>query len=147
MAHHINAPNKQAKTAHNPHLPERPKRLLMERLAEINSKHTAEFLNLPNRGQDPIFGLSRSFYYGLERDGHITLLRVRRRGRINGRTLIPVDAMRAYFAKLKEEQSGTHACPAGKKVEPDFDFSKIDLSDLAPVEKPFVADMEIGVRK
>ena len=49
---------------------------------------TPEFFPLPQRGQDPHFGIGRSSYYDLERRGLLTLRRLRKPGNLRGRVLI-----------------------------------------------------------
>lgn len=44
---------------------------------------------LPSRGGDPHFGLSRSYYYGLEKSGLIRMKRLRMPGRTRSRVLVP----------------------------------------------------------
>ena len=62
-----------------------------------------EFIRLPSRGPDPIFGLSRSYYYDLERMGKLQLKRLRKPGNLRGIVLIPVSAVSA----LIEKESGS----------------------------------------
>jgi hypothetical protein len=59
-----------------------------------------ETFRLPKDGVDPFFGLSRSFYYELEKRGLVRLIRIRKRGRQRGVTLIPFDSV----ARLVREQ-------------------------------------------
>jgi hypothetical protein len=55
-----------------------------------------EFFPLPQRGQDPHFGLGRSTYYDLEKRGLLRLVRLRKPGNVRGRVLVPyVDALAA----------------------------------------------------
>lgn len=61
--------------------------------------HTPEFFRLPARGLDPHFGLSRSFYYSLERDGLIQMVRLRRPGAIRGALLVPYASVKAVIGK------------------------------------------------
>jgi hypothetical protein len=68
-----------------------------------------EFVTLPARGGDPVCGLSRSFWYSVEADGLIRLVRIRRRGLARGRTLLPVDAAIALIRRLNEEQAAQAA--------------------------------------
>jgi len=65
---------------------------------------TPEFQPLSQRGHDPIFGLSRSAYYQLEKAGEIRLIRIRKPGNIQGRVLIDCNSVRKYFAKLARQQ-------------------------------------------
>jgi len=47
------------------------------------------FFRVPSRGPDSFFGLSRGYYYELERDGLLKLARVRRPGAKRGVLLVP----------------------------------------------------------
>lgn len=45
---------------------------------------------LPRTGErDPIFGLSRSWYYSAESNGRLNLIRLRNKGKNRGTTLVP----------------------------------------------------------
>jgi len=59
-----------------------------------------EFLNIPAKGGDPLFGRSRSWWYSLEAQGLIRLTRFRRPGNVRGRVCIPVAVAREALAKL-----------------------------------------------
>ena len=59
-----------------------------------------EFLNLPAKGGDALFGRSRSFWYNLEASGLIRLTRFRLPGNVRGRVAIPVAAARQVLAGL-----------------------------------------------
>jgi len=56
-----------------------------------------EFFRLPKAGGDPHFGLGRSYYYEGEKDGHWRLIRLRKRGKQRGVTLVPYDAVAAFI--------------------------------------------------
>ena len=58
-----------------------------------------EFLRLPTRGADSIFGLTRSTWYNLEKRGVIRLRRLRSPGNVRGITLIPVEEARRAIEK------------------------------------------------
>lgn len=76
-----------------------------------NSPATAvEFLPLPPKGQCPVFGISRSGFYQLEKAGEIRFIRVKKRGNILGRTLVVADSVRRYFARLDSEQNANAKC-------------------------------------
>lgn len=62
-----------------------------------------EFLRLPTRGGDPIFGLCRSTWYNLEARGIVRLRRLRSQGNVRGIVLIPVAAAREALRKATEE--------------------------------------------
>lgn len=51
------------------------------------------------RGVDPHFGLSRSYYYDLDKAGQVLLVRLRRRGTQKGVVLVNYEAMSAFLAK------------------------------------------------
>jgi hypothetical protein len=56
-----------------------------------------EFFRLPKSGGDPYFGLGRSYYYEGEKDGNWKLVRLRKRGKLRGVTLVPYDAIAAFI--------------------------------------------------
>jgi hypothetical protein len=58
-----------------------------------------ETFRLPKRGCDPFFGFSRSFYYAGEQRGYWRLIRIRRRGKQRGVTLVPFDQVAAFVRK------------------------------------------------
>lgn len=62
-----------------------------------------EFFRLPARGPDPIFGLSRSFYYSAEKAGKIRMIRLRKPGSIRGIVLVPVVAVSEFIRKHSDE--------------------------------------------
>jgi hypothetical protein len=68
--------------------------------ASPSAKFAPEFFPLPQRGQDPHFGLGRSFYYDLEKRGLLRLVRLRKPGNIRGRVLVPYAAALAAVRKL-----------------------------------------------
>lgn len=55
-----------------------------------------EAFRLPSKGPDPHFGLSRSYYYEGEKLGWWKLIRLRKRSKIRGVTLVPYDAIAAH---------------------------------------------------
>ena len=61
-----------------------------------------ELFPLPQRGQDPHFGLGRSTYYDLERRGILRLVRLRKPGNLRGKVLVPYGAALAAIQKLSE---------------------------------------------
>lgn len=65
-----------------------------------------EFFRLPSRGPDPFFGLSRGFYYELERDGLLQMVRIQRPGTKRGVLLVPFEATRRLIlgAKIRPPQ-------------------------------------------
>ncbi len=65
-----------------------------------SAKFTPEFFPLPQRGQDPFFGLGRSSYYDLEKRGLLRLVRLRKPGNIRGKVLIPYADALAALRKL-----------------------------------------------
>jgi hypothetical protein len=64
--------------------------------AQSASQHP-EFFRLPKSGGDPYFGLGRSYYYEGEKDGHWRLIRLRKRGKLRGVTLVPYDAVADFI--------------------------------------------------
>jgi hypothetical protein len=64
--------------------------------ADRPSQSCPEFFRLPKSGGDPYFGLGRSYYYEGEKDGHWRLIRLRKRGKLRGVTLVPYDAVAAF---------------------------------------------------
>jgi hypothetical protein len=56
-----------------------------------------EFFRLPKSGGDPYFGLGRSYYYEGEKNGHWRLIRLRKRGKLRGVTLVPYDAVADFI--------------------------------------------------
>ena len=64
-----------------------------------------EYLAMPGPGQT-LEGLRRGALYCLWKDGEIDIISVRRRDRSRGRRLIVASTLRAYLARLREEQCG-----------------------------------------
>lgn len=56
-----------------------------------------EFFRLPIVGNDPYFGLTRSWYYAAESRGWIKLKRLRERGKLRGVTLVPYHATKEFL--------------------------------------------------
>lgn len=73
---------------------------------------TPEFVPIPNTGGDAVTGLSRSYWYGLESQGLIKLVRIRRPGTIKARVLLPVAEAVALIRRL----SGYETTTAGMEV-------------------------------
>jgi hypothetical protein len=69
---------------------------LSERAASL-SQLRPEFFRLPKAGGDPYFGLGRSYYYEGEKNGHWRLIRLRKRGKLRGVTLVPYDAVADFI--------------------------------------------------
>jgi hypothetical protein len=68
-------------------------------MTTLNLTIRPEFFRLPIRGVDPHFGLSRSYYYDLDKAGRVLLVRLRRRGSQKGVVLVNYEAMSAFLAK------------------------------------------------
>ena len=66
-----------------------------ERTSPLNSPTEPVTFRLPACGGDPYFGLTKSYYYGLEAKGLIELLRLRGKGKKRGVTLVPFHAVKA----------------------------------------------------
>ena len=62
-----------------------------------------ETFRLPSRGGDQHFGLTRSFYYNLEKHGLIKLIRLRKRGNLRGVTLVPYTPSQNSFGRQQNE--------------------------------------------
>lgn len=65
---------------------------------------------LPHKGRDPYFNLGRTWYYGAERAGLLSLIRLRTKGQKRGVTLIKTADVLALLEKAasrpgKEEQT------------------------------------------
>ena len=59
-----------------------------------------ETFQLPKAGeQDPHFGLSRTIYYELEKTGAIQMVRIGKRGKQRGITLIPFEQVLAHVRR------------------------------------------------
>ena len=60
-------------------------------LTESSKAHLPLCAPLKPRGGDPYFGLSRSYWYNLERKGYIVLKRLRMHGNRKGRVLLSME--------------------------------------------------------
>lgn len=65
-----------------------------------------EFFRLPSRGVDPYFGLSRSYYYELDKTGQVLLVRLRKRGSQRGVALVNFEAMSSFLARAVNRANG-----------------------------------------
>ena len=65
----------------------------------INLTVRPEYFRLPNRGVDPYFGLSRSYYFELDTTGQVLLVRLRKRGSQRGIVLVSYEKMSAFIAR------------------------------------------------
>lgn len=78
---------------------------LVSGLRDTQTNPKPAFFRLPKPGQrDPHFGLPRSKFYELEKDGKIRLVRLRKRGTARGSTLIPFDQVAGYLRSLTAEE-------------------------------------------
>ena len=68
-------------------------------MTTLNLTIRPEFFRLPIRGVDPHFGLSRSYYYDLDKAGQVLLERLRKRGSQKGVVLVNYEAMSVFIAK------------------------------------------------
>lgn len=68
-------------------------------MTTLNLTIRPEFFRLPIKGVDPHFGLSRSYYYDLDKAGQVRLVRLRKRGSQKGVCLVNYEAMSAYLAR------------------------------------------------
>jgi hypothetical protein len=71
-----------------------------------------EFISMPQKGADPFFGLSRSTFYSLERDGLLRLVRVRRPGHLRGKVLIPFAETAALLQRMGRDSQQRHKGPS-----------------------------------
>jgi hypothetical protein len=65
--------------------------------AAQSASQRPEFFRLPKSGGDPYFGLGRSYYYEGEQLGYWRLVRLRKRGKLRGVTLVPYDAVADFI--------------------------------------------------
>ena len=70
---------------------------LIDELKTLNGGIEPEFFRLPITGNDPYFGLTRSWYYAAEERGWIKLKRLRERGKLRGVTLVPYHAVKEFL--------------------------------------------------
>ena len=99
--------------------------------SNIYNSSCLEFVPLPSKGGDPICGLSRSFWYNLETEGEIKLVRIRKAGQIRGRLLLPVaQALETVkrLSKGKAKHVGGNGRP--KKIAPTDSYQ---VSETKPV--------------
>jgi hypothetical protein len=74
-------------------------------IAPVGSRIVPEFFQIPPRGGDPHFGVSRSSYYDLEKRGLLRLVRLRKPGNVRGRVLVPYAETAALIRRLSEKES------------------------------------------
>ena len=67
---------------------------------------SGEWMRLPTRGRDPVFGLSRPWYYDAIKRGLIRSSCLRRKGALTGVRLVNVASVRQYIEKHIEEGAG-----------------------------------------
>jgi hypothetical protein len=71
--------------------------------AALSASQRPEFFRLPkNRERDPFFGLSRACFYEGEQRGWWKLVRLRKRGRQRGVTLVPFDEVARFVLSQRE---------------------------------------------
>lgn len=58
-----------------------------------------EWMRLPSKGRDPVFGLSRPWYYDAIKKGLIRSASLRRKGALTGVRLVNVASVRAYIER------------------------------------------------
>ena len=74
-------------------------------LTESSKAHLPLAAPLKPKGGDPYFGLSRSYWYNLERKGYIVLKRLRMHGNRKGRVLLSMeDAIKAIELLTRERK-------------------------------------------
>jgi hypothetical protein len=70
-----------------------------------NPSQRPEFFRLPKPGSaDQFFGLSRTFFYLLEKRGELKLVRLTAPGKRRGVTLIPFREVEAFVEKQRAQQ-------------------------------------------
>lgn len=74
-------------------------------IATTPARLAPEFIPLPSRGPDPLFGLCRSWYYDAERRGLMRLVRIRKPGTTRGRVLLPVAETSSLLRRLSSQES------------------------------------------
>ena len=75
-------------------------------LTESSKAHLPLCAPLKPRGGDPYFGLSRSYWYNLERKGFIVLKRLRMHGNRKGRVLLSMEDAEKAIDLLTRERKG-----------------------------------------
>lgn len=60
---------------------------------------SGEWMRLPTKGRDPLFGLTRSHYYNLIASGAIKSSCIRRPGTLTGVRLVNVQSVRDYIER------------------------------------------------
>jgi hypothetical protein len=85
-------------------------------MTTLNLTIRPEFFRLPIRGVDPHFGLSRSYYYDLDKAGQVLLVRLRKRGSQKGVVLVNYEAMSAFLAKAAIHPPAAAPTPAAGNV-------------------------------
>jgi hypothetical protein len=72
----------------------------MDALAHFPQPPVEPFtFRLPSKGTDPHFGMTRGFYYKMEAEGQIALIRLRSKDKSRGVTLVPYGAVKALIVK------------------------------------------------
>lgn len=87
-----------------------------------------EFFRLPARGVDPYFGLSRSYYYELDKTGQVLLVRLRKRGSQRGVALVNFEAMSSFLAKAANRANGIdvpESAPPPAKTSPSGNVHRL----------------------
>jgi len=72
-------------------------------LTESSKAHLPLCAPLKPRGGDPYFGLSRSYWYNLERKGYIVLKRLRLHGNRKGRVLLSMEDAEKAIELLSQD--------------------------------------------
>jgi hypothetical protein len=73
--------------------------------AEQTSRPKPETFRLPKIGEDPYFGLTRSWYYAAEKRGVLQLIRLRQRGKLRGVVLVPYDDVGRIVHLAREQET------------------------------------------
>ena len=63
---------------------------------------SGEWMRIPTKGRDPLFGLTRAYYYLLIKQGAIKSSCIRRPGTLTGVRLVNVQSVRDYIERNVE---------------------------------------------
>jgi len=75
----------------------------MDALAHFPQPEVEPFtFRLPSKGTDPHFGMTRGFYYKMEAEGQIALIRLRSKDKSRGVTLVPYGAVKALIVRNQQ---------------------------------------------
>ena len=70
---------------------------------EHDAVTSGEWMRLPTKGRDPVFGLTRPWYYQRIKEGSIRSACLRQKGALTGVRLVNVASVRTYIERHVEE--------------------------------------------